>query len=168
MSFREASQAERLAFLARVAKKEANYLGITSTRVFGGVAQVSRGLVAEWVGDIDAAERLDAFVARFGRLQDTVGDKLLPQLLTFVGESVGPAADNLDRAEKFGWIDNADDWLLYRKLRNQMVHDYIEDLDVLADALEAGRVFTQPLIEMALRMAGEADSRLHETHSSRS
>ncbi|MYL24829.1 hypothetical protein GLV89_13680 [Halomonas alkaliantarctica] len=92
MSFREVSQAERLAFLARVAKKEANYLELTSTRVFGGVAHVTRRLVAEWVDDIDAAERLDA--------------------------------------------------------------------------LEAGRAFTQPLIEMALRMAGEADNRLHEPHSS--
>ncbi|MCL7929574.1 hypothetical protein [Halomonas llamarensis] len=168
MSLREDSQEERLAFLARVVKKEANYLEITSVRVFGGVAPVSYEHVVEWVDDIEAAERLDAFVARFGRLQDTVGDKLLPQLLKFLGESLGPAADNLDKAEKFGWIDSADDWLLYRKLRNQMVHDYIEDLNVLADALDAGRTFTQSLIEMALRMAQEAENRLHEPHSSRS
>ena len=31
--------------------------------------------------DIDLAERVDAFVARFGRLQDMVGDMLLPGVL---------------------------------------------------------------------------------------
>jgi len=35
------------------------------------------------------AERLDAFAARFARLQDTAGDKLLPALLTWLGEPVG-------------------------------------------------------------------------------
>ena len=32
------------------------------------------------------AERLDVFVSRFGRLQDTVGDKLPPALLTALAE----------------------------------------------------------------------------------
>jgi len=31
--------------------------------------------------NIELAERVEAFVARFGRLQDTLGDKLLPTLL---------------------------------------------------------------------------------------
>ena len=74
------------------------------------------------------AERLDAFVARFGRLQDTVGDKLLPSLLMALAEPVGPAIDNLDKAEKFGWIESTEDWMEMRRLRNQMVHEYIEDV----------------------------------------
>ena len=88
------------------------------------------------------AERLDAFVARFGRLQDTVGDKLLPSLLMALAEPVGPAIDNLDKAEKFGWIESTEDWMEMRRLRNQMVHEYIEDVAVLASAL---RVADTPL-----------------------
>jgi len=84
------------------------------------------------------AERLDAFVSRFGRLQDTVGDKLLPALLNALGESSGPALDNLDQAEKFGLIDSSDNWMEIRRLRNQMVHEYIEDLAVLSSALRSG------------------------------
>jgi len=71
------------------------------------------------------AERLDAFVSRFGRLQDTVGDKLLPALLSALAETLGPAIDNLDKAEKLKLIESADGWMEIRRLRNQMVHEYI-------------------------------------------
>jgi hypothetical protein len=50
--------------------------------------------------NIDEAERTDAFVARFGRLQDTLADKLLPALLAWLAEPVGAAIDNLDRGGK--------------------------------------------------------------------
>jgi class 3 adenylate cyclase len=50
---------------------------------------------------------LAAFVSRFGRLQDTVGDKLLPALLSALAEPVGPAIDNLDKAEKLGLLESA-------------------------------------------------------------
>jgi len=36
--------------------------------------------------DVELAERVDALVSRFGRLQDTVGDKLLPRYLDAVGK----------------------------------------------------------------------------------
>jgi hypothetical protein len=39
--------------------------------------------------DPEMSERVDAFVARFGRLQDTLGDKLLPRLLQWLAEPVG-------------------------------------------------------------------------------
>lgn len=54
---------------------------------------------------IDLSERVDAFVSRFGRLQDTVGDKQLPLLLHIMGESTGAVIDNLSRAERFSWLD---------------------------------------------------------------
>jgi len=151
---------ERLAFLARITDSEATHLALTTERLFGSIAKVQEDLVVQWVADIDTAERLDAFVARFARLQDTVGDKLIPALLRYAGEDTGPAADNLSKAEKFGWIFSAQEWAVIRRLRNQMIHDYIEDPEVLADALEAGRAFTPQLIEMAGMLANETRSRL--------
>jgi hypothetical protein len=41
--------------------------------------------------DVELAERTDAFVARFGRLQDTLADKLLPTLLDCLAEPVDAA-----------------------------------------------------------------------------
>ena len=103
------------------------------------------------------AERLDAFVGRFGRLQDNLGDKLLPQLLDAMAEPVGAVIENLDRAEKLGWLQSADTWLEIRKLRNQMVHEYIEDPVVLSNALVAGHAYVPVLVETAKRLAEQID-----------
>jgi Asp-tRNA(Asn)/Glu-tRNA(Gln) amidotransferase A subunit family amidase len=102
--------------------------------------------------DIDLAERVDAFVARFGRLQDTVADKLLPALLQAKAESVGPALDNLNKAERFGWLASVDEWLVVRKLRNRMIHEYVKDPAELAQALQAAHDFVPLLVNTAQRM----------------
>ena len=93
----------------------------TDGRLFGKLFTIEEAQKIE--ADPILAERLDAFVSRFGRLQDTVGDKLLPALLTALAEKTGPAIDNLDKAEKFGFIESADGWMEMRRLRNQMVHE---------------------------------------------
>jgi len=103
------------------------------------------------------AERLDAFVSRFGRLQDTVGDKLLPALLSALAETPGPAIDNLDKAEKLGLIESADAWMEMRRLRNQMVHEYIEDPNVLLSALHSGHGFVPTLAAAAQRCVAEVE-----------
>ncbi len=46
-----------------------------------------------------------------------------------------------------------------RKLRNQMVQEYVEDLVVLADALEAGHQFVPSLLHTAQAMIAEAQRR---------
>ncbi len=126
----------RMAFLFRVVGREADHLRITTERVFARPMTVERA--AGLGADIDDAERVEAFVARFSRLQDTLGDKLLPVVLTALGEPVGAVIDNLDRAERLGLIPGADDWMAARRLRNRMVHEYVEDPALLADALRMG------------------------------
>ena len=92
---------------------------------------------------------VDAFVSRFGRLQDTVGDKLLPAWRSAVGETPATVADNLDRAERLGLIPSADLWLGLRRLRNQMVHEYIEDPSVLSNALNTAHTHLTVLTDAA-------------------
>jgi len=142
-----ASNQERLAFLARVTEKECVHLLQTDARLFGDLFTVEDAQKIEL--DPILAERLDAFVSRFGRLQDTVGDKLLPALLISMAEKPGAAIDNLDRAEKLGFIESADAWMEMRRLRNQMVHEYIEDLAILASALRSGHAFVPSLVKSA-------------------
>lgn len=148
------SQAARLEFLARVTEKECKHLLDTDGRLFGHLFTVEEAQKVET--DPVLAERLDAFVSRFGRLQDTVGDKLLPALLTALAEKTGPAIDNLDKAEKFAFIESADSWMEMRRLRNQMVHEYIEDLAVLTSALRSGHAFVPVLVAAAQRCVAEA------------
>jgi hypothetical protein len=147
------SQSARLEFLARVTEKACQHLHDTDDRLFGDLFTVEMAQKVEL--DPILAERLDAFVSRFGRLQDTVGDKLLPALLNAMAEKTGPAIDNLDKAEKLGLIESADVWMEMRRLRNQMVHEYIEDLAVLASALRSGHAFVPVLVAAAKRCAAE-------------
>lgn len=143
----------RLEFLSRVTQKECAYLLDTDRRLFGNLFTIEEAQKIE--ADPILAERLDAFVSRLGRLQDTVGDKLLPALLIALAEKTGPAIDNLDRAEKFGLIESTDAWMEIRKLRNQMVHEYIEDLAVLSSALRSGHLFVPTLVANANRLVSE-------------
>ncbi|MBZ5876666.1 hypothetical protein [Chromohalobacter israelensis] len=150
----------RLRFLARVARKESRHLQETTERLFQSKEPLTGLEVQRWIADSLIAERMDAFVARFSRLQDLLGDKLIPSLLEHLGESSGLAIDNLDKAERFGWIASSDEWVVYRKLRNQMIHEYIEDPAVLADALDAGCGFVDALTTSAETLASEVERRL--------
>ena len=148
----------RLQFLSRVVKKEAYYLQATDARLFSKALDVSD--LQRIAQDALLAERLDAFVSRFGRLQDTLADKFLPTLLDAMAETRGAATENLDRAEKLSWLDSTDDWLVMRKLRNQMVHEYIEDLVILCDSLKAGHAFVKTLVKTADQFVAQADRRI--------
>lgn len=125
----------KLQFLLEIAQLERAHLGHTDGHLF--LQPMTPERVLKLRTDQDMAERVDAFVARFGRLQDTLGDKLLPELLMALAEPLGPAIDNLIKAERFGWLASVDDWLLVRKLRNRMIHDYVRDPTELAQALQA-------------------------------
>jgi uncharacterized protein YutE (UPF0331/DUF86 family) len=67
--------------------------------------------------------------------QDILGDKLFPLWLELVGEKQKTFLDDLNRLEKLGIIDSVDTWLQLRGLKNKMVHEYIESLEVLASSL---------------------------------
>lgn len=147
----------RLQFLSRVVRKESEHLRLTDQRLFDGSNPLRQAQQIE--DDPDLAERVEAFVGRFSRLQDTLGDKLLPALLTALGEKAASAIDNLDLAERLGFIDSADEWSVIRNLRNQMVHEYVEDPDVLISALRSAHEFVPSLAASADRIRGEITSR---------
>lgn len=125
--------------LLRITAKEVHYLERTRNRL------ISHQINLEWVNSLansDAhSDILDAFVARFGRLQDRFGGKLLPTLLRLNMEKVGSQLDNLILAEKLGWLSSTDDWIELRGLRNLLIHEYLQSpsdlLKPLLQALEA-------------------------------
>ena len=124
---------ERLRFLLETVSKERRHLLLTTQRLF------SEDVNAVWVSSLeerpDIAERLDAFVARFARLQDTLGDKLIPALLRHLLENPGSNLDNLNRIERFGLLSSVDDWIEARNLRNRLIHEYMNDPEEFASAL---------------------------------
>ena len=150
--------AQRLQFLARVTRKECQHLTSTDQRLFDQPFTLERAKQLET--DLDLSERVEAFVGRFGRLQDTLSDKVLPMLLRALSETPAAIIDNLDRAERLGLLDSVDEWLATRQLRNQMVHEYVEDLSVLTSALQAGHDFVPVLLAVADKLIAEIDLRL--------
>lgn len=154
----EPTLALRLQFLVRIVRKECRHLTTTDQRLFND-AGFSLELAARLEDDIELAERVEAFVSRFGRLQDTIGDKLLPVLLTALGEKPSASIDNLDRAERLGLMESAEEWMVIRSLRNRMVHEYVEDLELLTNALQAGHGFVPVLTGTAERMMSEIEQR---------
>ena len=147
----------RLLFLCRVVEKEVRYLQETDARLFSDA--LTTDTLRHIAEDPLLAERLDAFVSRFGRLQDTLADKFLPVLLDAMAERRGAAIENLDRAERLGWLESTDAWLEMRKLRNQMVHEYIEDPAILASALQMAHMQVPMLVETSRALLEELDRR---------
>ena len=147
----------RLQFLTRVVRKECAHLAITNNRLFK--TPFTKEQAAQLETNTDLAEQVDAFVSRFSRLQDTLGDKLLPLLLTSLGEKTNSMIDNLDRAERLRLIQSTDEWLAMRNLRNQMIHEYVEDLTILTNALQTAHTLVPTLIASADNIVAEIKKR---------
>jgi uncharacterized protein with HEPN domain len=105
---------------------------------------------AEWVQgvetDDDIAERIEAFVSRYGRLQDTLGDKLFPRLLELIGQRGKTLLDVLNQLERIGLLHDAQSWLEWRNLRNQLVHEYMENPREFAIALNTANEYAGHLV----------------------
>lgn len=140
--------------LIRVTAKEARYLGRTADRL--RAMNIDRSWVESLENNDEHSEMLDAFVSRYGRLQDTLGDKLLPAILRLGLEKTGAQLDNLLRAEKLGWIESTQAWVELRELRNRLVHEYMESADDLLDALQQALQGVHVLTETQFRMAAYA------------
>lgn len=160
---------ERLSFLKRVIEKEIHYLSYSLEQV--SEMEFTLDNARKLSSDDQLAETVEAFTSRFARLQDTLGDKLLPSWLRALGEQTGAVIDNLDRAEKLGLLDSADRWLEIRQLRNLMVHEYIESPEILGNALESAKAYTpvmmsfaEKLLEDLLRRGLLLDSNQAEFH----
>lgn len=144
---------ERLKFLSRVVGKEIKHLEYAASQVFG------EPLTYEAIETLDAnpelALRVEAFTSRFCRLQDTLGDKLLPALLKALGEPDRALLINLEKAEKFGWLESSEQWIALRQLRNQMIHEYIENTQTLFDALTTAHSNVGVLEKFAAELEGQ-------------
>jgi len=66
-------------------------------------------------------------------------------VLERAGERPCAAIDNLNRAERLGLVIDADRWLAARRLRNHVVHEYMEDAEDMAAALTEALRFTDTL-----------------------
>lgn len=118
-----------------LAHKEAEHLRYSQSTLFAQPIDLA------WVQSLASqpvlAEKVEAFVSRFGRLQDHISGKLLPRYAALVGEPAKTQLDTLAFAERMGLLSNADAYIAARGLRNALVHEYMHDPQVFLENLLA-------------------------------
>jgi hypothetical protein len=72
-----------------------------------------------------------------GRLQDHIGEKLIPRFAALLGESPKSLLDVLAYAERMEWITSAEEFVGARRLRNLLVHEYMSNAALFLEALLA-------------------------------
>lgn len=105
--------------------------------------------LAEWAADpaLDMAQlehdrlllRLaDQILFRFTKLQDALGERLVPATLQQLAEPFEdwPMRDRLERLEKLGYL-SVDNWLRWRELRNRLAHEYPDQPELRFAVLKA-------------------------------
>lgn len=70
-----------------IVRREARHLHFNHQRLF------AHPIDADWVRKLESApelaEQMEAFISRYGRMQDTIADKLLPRWLMALAERPG-------------------------------------------------------------------------------
>lgn len=153
-----AANLQRFLDLLDIVRREGLHLQGTTARL--AMEQIDGAWVLALEQQPELAERVDAFVARFGRLQDTLGDKLVPEFLRQMLETPATALDNLRRMEKLGLLESAEDWVEARNLRNRLVHEYMRDAEEFAGALRRAQELVPLLIATYNRLCAYAQSNI--------
>ena len=150
---------ERFIATFSIVAKEARHLEWSRKRIF------QHPIDADWVESLsrqpELAERLEAFVSRCDRLQDTLADKCLPRWLMALAEKPGSQIEVLTRAERLGVLENVESWLEARQLRNRLVHEYMTDSASFAKDLGLAEEYSRMLIATCKRLRTDAITRLN-------
>lgn len=80
---------------------------------------------------------IDQFIFRFSKLQDSMGKRLFPLILTITGEDPEDMSfgDILNRLEKLKVINDAGDWKKLREIRNEISHEYSSEINYLVEGI---------------------------------
>ena len=95
-------------------------------------------LDSEIFENFEKIKTIDTFIYRFIKLQDMMGEKLFKLTLNEIGEYKDNMSllDILDKLEKLELINDANDWMMYRKLRNQLTHEYPNNEDDVIEGIK--------------------------------
>ena len=82
---------------------------------------------------------VDQMLFRFTKLQDALGERLIPATLAHLAEPFEdwPMRDRLNRLEKLGYLD-VGDWLRWREVRNRLAHEYPDAPELRFASLKSG------------------------------
>ncbi len=76
--------------------------------------------------DLEQQESFEALTSRFARTSDILTQKVLKTLFILLQENTKTIIDAANFLEKLEIVENADDLLNIREIRNQIAHEYVE------------------------------------------
>ncbi|WP_051654239.1 hypothetical protein [Persephonella sp. KM09-Lau-8] len=96
------------------------------------------GLNTEIFDDPEKVETIDAFLFRFSKMQDTMGEKLFPLILEVLGEESRnkPFIDILNRLEQLEFLPSVNEWKELRKISNLITDIYPWEQEMLIKELQ--------------------------------
>ena len=141
----------RIKQIMSVLEKEDILLSDVSRRLFN-----EKILDEKWLENIlkkpENIDKLESFSSKFCRMQDTFIDKLAPLLLTKLGEISSSAIDNLNKLERLNIVNNVNNWLDMRLLRNKLFHEYVDDISELLTHLLLAKELSKQLHNSYLKV----------------
>lgn len=99
--------------------------------------------------NLEEQESFEALTSRFARSSDILTQKVFKTLFILLQEDVKTIIDAANFLEKLKIVDNADDLLNIREIRNQITHEYVESdlktlfLDVLRYVPELRKIISK-------------------------
>jgi hypothetical protein len=120
----------------RFDKIEKHYVALKEYRHLIDMLLLKKNIYDQFVFNTLKSEEkaiLDAYLKRFSSLQDFLGAKIFVLLLEVSGIYSGKMSEVLGYIEKEEIIDSLDNWIELREVRNELEHDYPEELQ---EALE--------------------------------
>ena len=76
--------------------------------------------------DLEEQESFEALTSRFARTSDILTQKVFKALFIILQENIRSIIDAANFLEKLEVLENADDLLNIREIRNQIAHEYVE------------------------------------------
>ena len=76
--------------------------------------------------DLEQQESFEALTSRFARTSDILTQKVFKTLFILLQENTKTIIDVANFLEKLEIVENADDLLNIREIRNQIAHEYVE------------------------------------------
>ena len=111
--------------------------------------------------DKEKIKTIDAFIFRFIKLQDFMGDKLFKEVLKKVGEYKDNMSliDVLDKLEKLEIINDADHWINYRAIRNKLTHEYPNNQDEVIEGIRLAILYFEEISDMLDKIMSYVDEK---------
>lgn len=97
-------------------------------------------------------ESFEALTSRFARLSDIIIQKILRFFDVLDLEEAGTVRDRINRAEKKGVVESADDFIKIRILRNEIAHEYKPETiyDIFEQVMELAPVLLKSVDSLLL------------------